>query len=89
MSTTGQQVWPLPEGVEPLWRSWDDEVVVYNVASQQTHLLDAFSAANNPPGSAPDQFNLTVISQQVSSTSFGQAGQGVGANSVMAVRLTN
>ena len=45
MSATGQQVWRLPEGVELLWRSWDDETVVYNVASQQTHLLDAFSAA--------------------------------------------
>ena len=45
MSQTGQQFWRLPEGVRLLWRSWDDEVVVYNVASQQTHLLDAFSAA--------------------------------------------
>ncbi len=45
MSSAGQQVWRLPEGVRLLWRSWDDEVIVYNVASQQTHLLDAFSAA--------------------------------------------
>ena len=45
MSVIGQQVWTLPEGVSLLWRSWDDEVIVYNVASQQTHLLDAFSAA--------------------------------------------
>lgn len=45
MSSTGQQVWQIPDGVRLLWRSWDDEVVVYNVASQQTHLLDAFSAA--------------------------------------------
>lgn len=45
MSSTGQQVWHLPEGVGLLWRSWDDEVVVYSVASQQTHLLDAFFAA--------------------------------------------
>ena len=45
MSATGQQVWRLPEGTQLLWRSWDDEAVVYNVASQQTHLLDAFSAA--------------------------------------------
>ena len=45
MSATGQQVWRLPEGAQLLWRSWDDEAVVYNVASQQTHLLDAFSAA--------------------------------------------
>ncbi len=45
MSATGQQVWRLPAGAQLLWRSWDDEVVVYNVASQQTHLLDAFSAA--------------------------------------------
>ncbi len=45
MSSAEQQVWRLPEGVRLLWRSWDDEVIVYNVASQQTHLLDAFSAA--------------------------------------------
>ncbi len=45
MSATGQQVWQLPEGALLLWRSWGDEAVVYNVASQQTHLLDAFSAA--------------------------------------------
>ncbi len=45
MSSAGQQVWRLPEGVRLLWRSWDDEVIVYNVASQLTHLLDAFSAA--------------------------------------------
>ena len=45
MSSTGQQIWHLPVGVGLPWRSWDDEVVVYNVASQQTHLLDAFSAA--------------------------------------------
>ncbi len=45
MSATGQQVWRLPEGAQLLWRSWNDEAVVYNAASQQTHLLDAFSAA--------------------------------------------
>ncbi len=45
MSATGQQVWRLPAGAQLLWRSWDNESVVYNVASQQTHLLDAFSAA--------------------------------------------
>jgi PqqD family protein of HPr-rel-A system len=29
-----------------LWQSWDeDEVIVFNRASGQTHLLDAFSAA--------------------------------------------
>jgi len=27
------------------WRHWDDEVVVYNSLSGQTHLLDGFSAA--------------------------------------------
>ena len=39
-------IWRLPEGVSLLWQSWDeDEVVVFNRASGQTHLLDAFSAA--------------------------------------------
>ena len=45
MSLAGQEVWCLTRGVKLLWRSWDDEVVVYNVTSGQTHLLDAFSAA--------------------------------------------
>lgn len=40
------EVWRLPKGVSLLWQSWDeDEVIVFNRASGQTHLLDAFSAA--------------------------------------------
>jgi len=37
--------WRLCGAVTLLWRSWDDEFVVFNLASNQTHLLDAFSAA--------------------------------------------
>jgi PqqD family protein of HPr-rel-A system len=38
--------WRLPQGVSLLWQAWDeDEVIVFNRASGQTHLLDAFSAA--------------------------------------------
>jgi PqqD family protein of HPr-rel-A system len=38
-------VWRLPAGASLLWQSWDeDEVIVFNPASGQTHLLDAFSA---------------------------------------------
>jgi PqqD family protein of HPr-rel-A system len=40
------ETWRLPNGVSLLWHSWDeDEVIVFNRASGQTHLLDAFSAA--------------------------------------------
>ena len=40
------EVWRLPAGASLLWQSWDeDEVIVFNRASGQTHLLDAFSAA--------------------------------------------
>ena len=40
------EIWRLPAGVSLLWRSWDEsEVIVFNRASGQTHLLDAFSAA--------------------------------------------
>ena len=40
------EIWRLPNGVSLLWQSWDeDEVIVFNRASGQTHLLDAFSAA--------------------------------------------
>jgi PqqD family protein of HPr-rel-A system len=39
-------IWRLPEGVSLLWQSWnEDELIVFNRASGQTHLLDAFSAA--------------------------------------------
>jgi PqqD family protein of HPr-rel-A system len=49
--TTGERegaakIWRLPAGVSLLWQSWgEDEVIVFNRASGQTHLLDAFSAA--------------------------------------------
>lgn len=40
------EIWRLPRGVSLLWQSWDeDEILVFNRASGQTHLLDAFSAA--------------------------------------------
>jgi PqqD family protein of HPr-rel-A system len=54
------EVWRLPEGVSLLWQSWDeDEVIVFNRASGQTHLLDAFSAAvlrqiESAPTTMPD-----------------------------------
>jgi PqqD family protein of HPr-rel-A system len=38
------QRWGLPDDVALLWTSWDEEVVVFNLASGQTHLLDALSA---------------------------------------------
>lgn len=39
------RVWQLPAGAELLWQTWDEEVIVFNTASGQTHLLDALSAA--------------------------------------------
>jgi PqqD family protein of HPr-rel-A system len=40
------KIWRLPAGVSLLWQSWgEDEVIVFNRASGQTHLVDAFSAA--------------------------------------------
>ena len=44
--TARPEIWRLPAGVSLLWQSWDeDEVIVFNRGSGQTHLLDAFSAA--------------------------------------------
>ena len=41
-----EAIWRLPKGVSLLWQWWDeDEVIVFNRASGQTHLVDAFSAA--------------------------------------------
>jgi PqqD family protein of HPr-rel-A system len=40
------QEWRLPAGVSLLWQTWDEnEIIIFNRASGQTHLLDAFSAA--------------------------------------------
>ena len=39
-------IWCLPPEVSLVWQCWDEEeVIVFNRASGQTHLLDAFSAA--------------------------------------------
>ncbi len=38
------QRWGLSDDVALLWKSWDEEVIVFNLASGQTHLLDALSA---------------------------------------------
>lgn len=45
MTASPRPIWRLCDAVTLLWRSWDDEFVVFNVAANQTHLLDAFSAA--------------------------------------------
>ncbi len=37
--------WRLPAGVRLLWKTWGEEVVVFNTSSGQTHLLDALSGA--------------------------------------------
>ena len=43
--TADGKPWRLPPEVQLLLRSWDDEVIVFNLASGQTHLLDALSGA--------------------------------------------
>jgi len=53
--SVANSVWQLPASAELLWQTWDDEVIVFNTASGQTHLLDALSAASlreieNRPG---------------------------------------
>ncbi len=53
-----EERWCLPVDVELIWQSWDDEVIVYNTASGQTHLLDALSGTvlkeiENHPGTIP------------------------------------
>lgn len=37
-------VWYVPDGIKLSWRQFGDEAVIFNQASGQTHLLDAFSA---------------------------------------------
>lgn len=36
-------IWNLPDGATLSWRTWGDETVLFNGASGQTHLIDAFS----------------------------------------------
>ncbi len=45
VGTADSRCWRLPTGAQLLWRAWDDEVIVFNSASGQTHLLDALSGA--------------------------------------------
>lgn|GEM_PF-5431725 len=40
----GETVWRRPDGVRLSWKVFDDEIVVFNAFSGQTHLLDGFSA---------------------------------------------
>jgi len=36
--------WKVPSGFSLHWQSWDDEFVVYNSGSGDTHLLDVVAA---------------------------------------------
>ncbi len=36
-------IWRVPDGVNLSWRKLGEETVIFNQASGQTHLLDAFS----------------------------------------------
>jgi PqqD family protein of HPr-rel-A system len=36
----GEGSWEVPASIRLIWREWDDEFVVYNVASGATHLLN-------------------------------------------------
>lgn len=51
------------------WRTWDDEWVVYDTGSGQTHLLDSFSAAVLgliDSMSAPESELLATVSEHLS-----------------------
>ncbi len=37
-------LWHVPASTRLRWRSWDDEFIVYNAASGQTHYLNMFAA---------------------------------------------
>jgi PqqD family protein of HPr-rel-A system len=67
-------VWTVPVGNLLVWRAWDDEFLVYNTASGQTHHLnllagEALRSLEAEPGSASDlvcrladQFEIAVDS---------------------------
>ena len=44
MTSTETARWRVPSGFRLHWQSWDDEFVVYNCGSGDTHLLDPAAA---------------------------------------------
>jgi PqqD family protein of HPr-rel-A system len=36
-------MWRITRGCQLLWRRWDEEYIVYNTGSGNTHLLDSIS----------------------------------------------
>lgn len=44
ISPSGEHLWRITQGCELCWRSWNEEFVVYNSGSGDTHLLDLLSA---------------------------------------------
>jgi PqqD family protein of HPr-rel-A system len=44
MTSTEPARWRVPMGFSLHWQSWDDEFVVYNSGSGDTHLLDSVAA---------------------------------------------
>jgi PqqD family protein of HPr-rel-A system len=70
----GETVWVVPAANTLAWRAWDDEFLVYNTASGQTHHLnllagEALRCLEAQPGSAralvsrlADQFEIATDS---------------------------
>jgi PqqD family protein of HPr-rel-A system len=44
MPAADKRLWRVTRGCELRWRRWDDEHLVYNCGSGDTHLLDSISA---------------------------------------------
>ena len=44
MPVTGTRPWRITRGCTLRWHCWDDEHLVYNCGSGDTHLLDALAA---------------------------------------------
>ena len=62
--------WRAPSGSLLRWRSWDDEFIVYDSGSGQTHLLDPIAAETlkileGVSASAHELFQLVAESLQI------------------------
>jgi PqqD family protein of HPr-rel-A system len=58
MCPTSEARWELAEGSQLHWKSWDDEFVVFDEGSGDTHLLDPLAAEvlkalEEAPGDVP------------------------------------
>jgi PqqD family protein of HPr-rel-A system len=67
MTSIETAIWKVPSKFQLHWRSWDDEFVVYNNGSGDTHLLDPL-AAQALQGLVREQASLSELTVKVANS---------------------